>query len=59
MEAGDGVMICPMCQSRMTHLGYFLWACASCGHRCMGELPERGRARRAARYDLAFCRLAG
>jgi len=27
----------------MTHLGYFLWLCATCGHRCKGDLPEARR----------------
>jgi tRNA(Ile2) C34 agmatinyltransferase TiaS len=35
-------MKCPVCQSRMRHLGYFLWHCEECGHRCRGDLPARG-----------------
>lgn len=34
-------MTCPVCRSPMTHFGYFLWVCVTCGHRCKGELPER------------------
>ncbi len=36
-------MTCPLCRSPMTHLGYFLWLCGTCGHRCKGELPESRR----------------
>jgi len=32
-------MSCPVCLFRMTHLGYFLWLCTACGHRCKGDLP--------------------
>lgn len=35
-------MKCPVCQSRMRHLGYFLWRCEECDHRCRGDLPARG-----------------
>jgi hypothetical protein len=26
----------------MRHMGYFLWRCEDCGHRCRGDLPIRG-----------------
>ena len=31
------------CRALMTHLGYFLWLCGSCGHRCNGDLPPAQR----------------
>jgi hypothetical protein len=32
-------MKCPVYRSPMMHLGYFLWECTACGHRCTGDLP--------------------
>jgi len=43
---------CTVCYARMTHLGYFLWACTQCGHRCKGDLPQ---PRRAARHPAPGC----
>lgn len=32
-------MDCPICETPMTHMGYFRWTCEDCGHCCDGELP--------------------
>lgn len=46
-------MTCPVCGARMSHEGYFAWACGACGHRCHGGLPgerEEVRQRLAAAW---------